>query len=146
MAAPRTADEPRLSGATRGVIGIVAIGALAQGVVMFAAPGLIIPIWPWALTPLTCRVVGAVFCLGSAGISVLVDPRWVTLRLMLRVEMLMLTLILLAAARARTEFATDRPLTWVMLAGFVAALGGSAFLWITHEIRPHPVPDAGTGP
>lgn len=141
--APPTADEAPVGGATRWVIAVVGVAALAQGVVMFIAPILIIPIWPWLLTPLTCRVVGAVFCLGSAGISILVDPRWVTLRLMLLVEMLMLTLMLLAAARARPEFATDRPLTWVMLAGFVAALGGSAFLWVTHEIRPHRTSDTG---
>lgn len=146
VAAPPAADEEPVGGATRWVIAIVGIAALAQGVVMFIAPALIIPIWPWMLTPLTCRVVGAIFCLGSAGISVLADPRWVTLRLMLRVEMLMLTLMLLAAVRASTEFATDRPLTWVMLAGFIAALGASAFLWVTHEIRPHRAPDAGPAP
>lgn len=135
VAAAPTADERRLAGVTRWVVGLIGLAALVQGVVMFVAPAAIIPLWPWELTPLTCRVVGAVFCLGSAGISVLVDPRWVTIRLMLQVEVLMLTLMLIAAARAGTEFATDRPLTWVMLVGFVATFAASVFLWYTHEIR-----------
>jgi len=78
------------------------------------------------------------FCLGSAGIAVLVDPLWTTLKLMLQVEAIMVALMLIAAARARTEFATGRPLTWLMLAGFVAVLLGSAYLWFTMEIRPQP--------
>jgi hypothetical protein len=115
--------------------------ALVQGIVMFLAPAHVIPIWPWALTPLTCRVVGAVFCLGSAGIAVLVDPRWTTLKLMLQVEAIMVTLMLIAALRARAEFATGQPFTWLMLAGFVAVLLGSAYLWFRMEVRPRP--DAG---
>lgn len=143
VAAPSSTDEKRLGGATRWLVGLVGLAALAQGVVMFIAPALVIPLWPWSLTPLTCRVVGAVFCLGSAGISVLVDPRWVTIRLMLQVEMLMLALILLAAARAGTEFAAGRPLTWVMLVGFAVTFAASGFLWFTHEIRPRRTPGAG---
>jgi hypothetical protein len=67
---------------------------------MFLAPTQVIAIWPWMLTPLTCRVVGAIFFLGSAGIGVLVDPRWSSVKLMLQVETLMVTLMLIAALRA----------------------------------------------
>ena len=102
---------------------------------VFAAPQATIDVWPWTLTPLTCRVVGAIFCLGTAGISALIDPRWTSLKLMLQVEALMVALILLAAARAHTQFDTGRPLTWLMLAGFVAVLLGSGWLWYDLEIR-----------
>ena len=53
-----------------------------------------------------------------------------------QVEALMVALILVAAVRARTEFDTGRPLTWLMLGGFIAVLLGSAYLWFTMEIRP----------
>lgn len=102
---------------------------------MFVAPAQVIPIWPWSLTPLTCRVVGAIFCLGSAGIGVLVDPRWTSLRLMLQVEVIMVALMLIAAVRARAEFDTARPVTWLMLGGFVATLACSGWLWYSMEIR-----------
>jgi hypothetical protein len=136
FASPAAVDESRLGGVTRWTVGLVGLLALVQGVVMSLAPAQVIAIWPWMLTPLTCRVVGAIFCLGSAGIGVLVDPRWSSVKLMLQVEALMVTLMLLAALRARTEFYTGRPVTWLMLGGFVVVLLGSAWLWFTMEIRP----------
>jgi len=64
------------------------------------------------------------------------DPRWVTIRLMIQVESLMIALMLIAALRASTEFATDRPLTWLLLVGFVGVLAGSAYVWFRQEIGP----------
>ncbi|MGO4359760.1 hypothetical protein [Terrabacter sp. RAF57] len=122
-------DELRLRPGARAVVAGGAGLALAQGLVMFAVPSLVIPVWPWLLTPLTCRVVGAVFCLGSAGLVVLRDTRWVRLRLMVEVEVVMLTLILVGAVRARSDLYTDRPLTWLLLTGLAATLGTSLLLW-----------------
>ncbi|HZX98341.1 MAG TPA: hypothetical protein VFE92_02440 [Dermatophilaceae bacterium] len=139
FAAPAGAEEPRLGSVARWVVGLIGLLALVQGIVMFLEPARVIPIWPWMLTPLTCRVIGAIFCLGSAGIGVLVDPRWTTVKLMLQVEALMVTLMLIASVRARTEFDTGRPLTWLMLGGFVAVLLGSVYLWYTMETRPRRV-------
>ena len=129
VAATPRPDELRLRPAARAVVAAGGGLALAQGLLMFAFPSLVIPVWPWLLTPLTCRVVGAVFCLGSAGLVVLRDSRWVRLRLMVEVEVVMLTLILVGAVRARADVYTDRPLTWLLLAGFVATLVASVLLW-----------------
>jgi hypothetical protein len=135
-AAPPRPDEATLGPVSRWVVGMMGLAALATGVTMFLAPPVMIAIWPWELTPLTCRVVGAIFCLGAAGIGTLMDPRWVTIRLMIQVESLMVALILVAALRAPTEFATDRPLTWLMLVGFLGVLVGSAYIWYAQEIAP----------
>jgi hypothetical protein len=135
-AAPARPDEPRLGRTARLVIVLVGVAALLQGVVMFAAPPVDLPYWPWLLTPLTCRVLGAVFCLGVAGIAVLVDPRWTAVKLMLQVAMLMIALILIAAVRAAPEFDTHQPLTWMLLAGFIATLIGAAYLSYAMGIRP----------
>ncbi|HET7820346.1 MAG TPA: hypothetical protein VFL10_02380 [Ornithinibacter sp.] len=126
-------DEDRLGVVARWAVGAVGLGALVTGIAMFLSPATMIGIWPWPLTPLTCRVVGAIFCLGSAGLGVVRDPRWVTVRLMLQVEVLMVALMGVAAVRARDELLTGRPLTWLMLVGFVAVLVGSGVLWLTHE-------------
>jgi hypothetical protein len=138
-ASPARVDEARLSTAARWVVAIIGLVALIQGIVMSLNPTQVLGIWPWTLTPLTCRVIGAIFCLGSAGIAVLADPRWTTIRLMLQVETLMVALMLIAAVRARAELDTGRPLTWLMLGGFVAVLLGSAYLWYSMEIRPRRV-------
>ena len=68
---------------------------------MFVAPTAVIDLWPWALTPLTCRVIGAIFCFGGAGVGAWLDPRWSSVRLMLQVEALMLVLMLIAAVGVR---------------------------------------------
>lgn len=133
-AAPQD-DEPRIGAVARWVIGGVGLATLLTGILMFVAPPAMIAIWPWPLTPLTCRVVGAIFCLASAGIGVVRDPRWVTVRLMLQVEVIMVALMSVAAFRARAELLTERPLTWLLLGGFVSALAGSAYLWSTTEPR-----------
>ncbi|KRF41625.1 hypothetical protein [Terrabacter sp. Soil810] len=129
VAATPRPDELRLRPGARVVVAAGGGLALAQGLLMFAFPSLVIPVWPWLLTPLTCRVVGAVFCLGSAGLVVLRDSRWVRLRLMVEVEVVMLTLILVGAVRARADLYADRPLTWLLLAGFAATLVASLVLW-----------------
>ena len=135
VAAPPGDDEERIGEVARWAVGVVGLGALVTGILMFLAPAAMIGVWPWPLTPLTCRVVGAIFCLGSAGIGVLVDPRWTTVRLMLQVEVLMVALMGVAAVRARDELLTNRPFSWVMLVGFVAVLAGSGYLWLANEGR-----------
>jgi hypothetical protein len=135
VASAAAPDEVRIGRIPQWTIVIVGMLALAQGLVMFIAPAVVIPIWPWMLTPLTCRVVGSIFCLGSAGIMALIDPRWSTLRLMFRVELVMITLILVSAVRAWAEFDPGRPLSWLLLAGFLAVFVGSVYLSLTMARR-----------
>ncbi|HET7488020.1 MAG TPA: hypothetical protein VFJ85_08830 [Acidimicrobiales bacterium] len=109
---------------------IAGVGAVAvvAGLFLFLAPARAIDVWPWLLTPLTSRVMGGIFLLGTAGLGVLTDPRWTTSRLMLRVEVFMLSLVLLAAARAHADFDGANPLTWSLLGGFAAVVVGAAAL------------------
>ena len=89
---------------------------------MFVAPGLVAPFWPWSVTPLSCRVIGAIFCLDCAGLVVFTDPRWSTLKLVLQVEMIMVTLILVAALGAATEFDSHNAMTWLLGGGSLRSL------------------------
>lgn len=143
FAAPPAPSEPRLGRAARIVLAAVGAGALGTGLTMFLAPVVMIPLWPWTLTVLTCRVIGSVLCLGCAGLGAARDGRWSSLRLMIQVEAVMVVLILVAAVRAAGEFATDRPMTWLLLIGFVLVLGGSAYLWVAYEARPRRVTGGG---
>ena len=141
-AAPPATDDLLLRTAERVVIAAVGFAALVTGVVMFLAPSAVIDQWPWPLTPLTCQVIAAVFCLGGAGVGAVLDPRWSALRLMLQVEVVMLVLILVAAIRARDEMISGRALTWPLLIGLLAMLAGSGYLWAAYELRPRPVAPA----
>jgi hypothetical protein len=139
-AAPAAAGDVLLRPVERAVITVVGLVALVQGVVMFVAPSAVIDLWPWPLTPLTCRVIAAVFCLGGAGVNAWLDPRWSSLRLMLQVEVVMLVLILLGAIRERSEMMAGRALTWPLLLGALLMLGGSGWLWSRYERRPGSTP------
>lgn len=50
-------------------------------------------------------MIGSIFCLGGAGLGVLVDPRWTTVKMMLQGEAQMVPQILIAAANT-----TEMPL------------------------------------
>jgi hypothetical protein len=107
--------------------GIAGTGGLAvvTGLFLFIWPAQAIAVWPWEITPLTSRTLGAIFLLGIAGLGVITDPRWRAARLMLQVEAFMLALILIAAARAHAEFDAGNALTWLLLGGLLATLVGA---------------------
>jgi hypothetical protein len=128
-------DEARLSTAARIVVGGTGAASLGLGLFLFLAPEAAIDVWPWMLTPLTSRVMGAVFSLGIAGLVILSDPRWTTARIMLQTEQVMLLLILVAAARASDQMEGGRPLTWLLLAGLAGVLVTSTLFSLAMDRR-----------
>ena len=62
---------------------------------------------------------------------------------MLQVQVFMLSLILVAAARAHDDFDGSNPLTWMLLGGFTGALASAAILSVTMDRRRAP---AASGP
>jgi hypothetical protein len=101
------------------------------GLILYLAPKRAIDIWRWLLTPLTARSTAAIFFLGIAGAGVFFDRSWRAVRIPLQVAMVMLGLILVSVARDWDSVDTSRPMAWILLAGFVAVLGGSALLYRT---------------
>jgi hypothetical protein len=68
---PVPSPGPRLPGPLRALIGVEAAAMLVASAVMLLAPDSAADLWPWALTPLTSRALGA-FTLGVALVGVLV--------------------------------------------------------------------------
>jgi hypothetical protein len=96
---------------------------------LFLFPGRAAAVWPWMLTTLTARVMGAIFALGIAGLGVLTDRRWSSARVLLQVAAVMLALILAAVARASGELDPANAMTWLIGAGFTAVLAGIAVVY-----------------
>jgi hypothetical protein len=117
------------------VIAVVGVLAVLTGVFLFLFPNRAVAVWPWALTPLTARVLGAIFFLGTAGLGALVDRRWSSARILFQVAALMLTLILLAGIRANREFDRSSALTWLFAGGFVGLLAAIATLYLRMRAR-----------
>jgi hypothetical protein len=115
-----------------GATGAVAVVA---GAFLFLLPQRAIDVWPWHLTPLTARVLGAIFMLGLAALGVITDARWSAARLMLQVQIFMLTLILIAAVRAHADFDTSNVMTWLLLVGFLAAIASAAAMSVMMDAR-----------
>jgi hypothetical protein len=134
LANRRYADNPAtddlLAPSVRGVVAAIGVVAVLQGAAMFISPSTFLDLWPWTLTPLSCRTLGAVWCLGGAGVWRV--TRWSTLRRMLEVEMVMVGLMLLAALRAHDELDSSKPFAWPMLIGFSLLFFASIVVWARH--------------
>jgi len=130
---PRTADDLLIPQRTALLMGLFGMAALVTSGFLFLVPSAAIVIWPWTLTELTARVMGAIFALGVAGLGAVRDRRWTSMRILLQVAGVMLVLILIAAVRAHGDFDTSKPLAWVFAAGFLGMAIGIAVLYIRME-------------
>jgi hypothetical protein len=108
-------------GGLGGVLSLVSL-------LMLVVPTLLIPTWPWALTPLTTRVMAAMFALtGLVCLGIAVDGRWQAARYILHAQIIAIVFILLAVVRAWPQFDWSRPVSWLFIGGLsfvlVVALG-----------------------
>ncbi len=119
----RSVDR-RLRAVLAGAGGLLTVAAL----VMFIRPQVVIPNWPWMLTPLTARTLSAfiafpaVTCLCSS-----VEGRWSSLRIPLETVTIFLVFVGVAALRAHADMtgpAVSVALFSGSLAAAIAALTG----------------------
>ena len=119
--------------------GVVGLGTLLVALLLFVQPAAMIAIWPWQLTPLTARVLGGMFALpGVVEIGLALDPRWSAARITLQSQIVSLAFMILAIARAWSEFNQSSPATWIFAVGLVtlllALIGGH--LWMDQRRAP----------
>lgn len=123
-------------GFVRLVIGIVGGLILLTSMILFLQPSFMISYWPWQLTPLTARVMGALFALTGAGeLAIALDARWSAVRIPLQSQMVGIALIGLAMVFSWSTFHQANPLTWVFLANIVFLLVVSPLTYLWMETR-----------
>jgi hypothetical protein len=132
---PARRGELRISPLAAVLIVGAAVVAVGMGALLFLAPATAISIWPWSLTPLTARMLGAIFMLGLAGLGAVRERRWSADRVLLQVAGFMLLLILISAARAHRQFDTGNALTWLFAVGFVTTVVGGLVFYLRMERR-----------
>jgi hypothetical protein len=125
--------SPRIGPAAAGALVLAGVASMVMCVFLYLFPARAVTVWPWPLTPLTARMLGAIFALGVAGIGAWRERRWSAIRVLLQVAGFMLVLILIAAARARSEFDTSNALTWLFLAGFAMTTAALVVLYVRME-------------
>jgi hypothetical protein len=119
---PGTSAELLIPVRVSRVIAVLGGLSVLTALFLFLFPGRAAAIWPWMLTPLTARVMGAIFALGIAGLGAPADRRWSSARILLQVAALMLALILAAGVRASSELDPSNAMTWLIGTGFAAVL------------------------
>ncbi|MCX6060609.1 MAG: hypothetical protein NTW69_21025 [Chloroflexi bacterium] len=98
-----------------GAIGVVTLGI---SLFLFLQPMIMIGLWPWTLTPLTARVMGAMFALpGVVGLGIAFDMRWSAANIILQSQSFSILLILIAAVRAWRDFDWTKLTSWMFVIG-----------------------------
>lgn len=130
------ANEMSISRAVRVFIGGIGAITLAVSLLLFLQPELMIRVWPWMLTPLTARVLGAMFALpGIVGLGIAREQRWSAARIILEAQAFSIVMILIAAARAWSNFEQSNPITWFFVGGLGFLLVAIATLYVSMEMR-----------
>lgn len=130
------ADELNLPRSVRLLIGGVGGITCACCLLLYLLPNIIITVWPWILTPLTARVVGALFALpGLVGLGIALDQRWSAARIVLEAQALSLLMILIAALRARNDFDWLTWSSWLVIGGLCTLLIFTVGLYISMEVQ-----------
>jgi hypothetical protein len=135
---PRVPDasEVLLPQPARWLFFLAGVGTLTVAMLLFFEPGLMIAVWPWKLTPLTARVVGAMFTLpGMLGLEFAFDHRWTSMQRILEAQALSIIFILLSAARDLENLKTGYIGTWLFVFGMVAFLVGIVVFYIMMQSR-----------
>jgi hypothetical protein len=98
-----------------------AVCSFAAAAVFFLTPTTAIDHWPWTMTPLTSRVIGAFTAqVGVGALLLSQDSRWSAWKLIVQTFFVASGLLLIGAARAWNDFDTGNVLTYVYLGGLVA--------------------------
>lgn len=114
------AGDALIPGAWRVFFGLQALLTLPFSLLIFIAPSVLIPLWPWTLTPLTARVLGAMFILpGVLGLEFVIDPRWTFARRLLEAQFISLVMFVIAIVRSQADIDPTNP----VYLGFLALIG-----------------------
>jgi hypothetical protein len=106
---------------------LIGLAALATGVLLYVTPQSALDVWPWELTPLTARVVGAVLTLpGIVSIWLAFESRWSSFRLLFQAQLVSLAFICLALLLAREDLEWSRE----SAAWFVAGMTGAFVVYL----------------
>jgi hypothetical protein len=109
---------------------------LLIGVALFLFPSLMASVWAWTLTPLTARVVAAMFALaGVEQLGIAIDARWRAAEALLLSQMVSLVFILLATFICWNQFIPGRLMGWIFLVGITTLLVSIAWYYLAMRQR-----------
>ena len=119
---------------------ISGVAITLTAVVFFFVPHVMIEHWPWAVSPLTTRILLGWFVLfGVANLVVSLDRRWSAARILVHSQVIGFSLVLVGVLRAWGNFDTANPYTWPIVLGMAGYLLVIVGLYVVMERRAHAV-------
>jgi hypothetical protein len=132
----REPGEPAIPLWLRVILGSVGVVNVAISLMLFVLPDVMLAVWPWTLTPLTARVMSAMFALpGLVALNLASDERWRAARIILEAQALSIALILIAALRAWSDFKPTGAATWLFIGSLSGLLIGIVAVYLGMEAR-----------
>lgn len=115
--------EGELPSAIRVMLAGLGVVLTVAAVLLFVMPDLMIPTWPWTLTPLTARIMSSLFILpGLVGLAVAWDGSWASARYLLTTKAITIILMLIAIVVARADIDWESPTSWIFTGGMSGIL------------------------
>lgn len=100
------------------IMGLFGTVTLIISLFLFIQPDMMITLWFWKLTPLTARVMGAMFALpGLVGLGIASDKRWSAAPLILQSQGFSILLILIASIRSLQDYTWTTWGSWLFVGG-----------------------------
>lgn len=118
---------------TSGFVGVVLTAVI---LILFVRPGPMIDLWPWAVSPLTARVLlgwASVFSIVSVFFAF--ETRWSAARIPIESLVIWFGLLLIGFARSWGDVDPTNPILWAILGGITAYLVGLSALYVLMERR-----------
>jgi hypothetical protein len=135
---PRTpaSDEAMIPSIVRWASGAVGVVLTLAILVLFVVPDLMINSWPWAVSPLTSRVLlgwAAVFSVVNVYFAF--ETRWSAAKIPIQSFVIWFALLLLGFGRSWTDVDPTNPVLWIVLGGITIYLVGLSGLYVLMERR-----------
>ncbi len=100
------------------IMGLFGTVTLIVSLFLFIQPSTMITLWFWKLTPLTARVMGAMFALpGLVGLGIAFDKRWSAATLILQSQGFSILLILIASILSWQDYDWTTWGSWLFVGG-----------------------------
>jgi hypothetical protein len=132
----REPGDPAIPLWLRAILGSVGVVNVAISLMLFVLPDAMLTMWPWTLSPLTARVMSAMFALpGLVALGLASDERWSAARIILEAQALSIALILIAALRAWSDFKPNGAATWLFIGGLSGLLIGIVAVYLGMEAK-----------
>ncbi|HEX2040996.1 MAG TPA: hypothetical protein VHF24_00030 [Acidimicrobiales bacterium] len=123
-----SADDVVVPAPLRAALTVAGSATLLFALVMFVRPSVVLEHWPWALTPLTARVLAGFLAFPAATMALFaIDVRWSSFQFPAETATIGLALILVASFRAADDFSGS-------MAGYAVALVGALALLVLLQV------------